>query len=243
MTGEEFLAAYPEQPSPARDSLVLESIHDGTLHVDFAQVRSDFRGRHLTLNVTADAIYAEMVDGSRFRPMCSARLLQLAADLTGCVLPTELVSDLIWDQATVRLSPHFFPPGAEMVTKARSVAYNAAVEKERAGRTGLLANVGKLWVLSSRANARHGAATNYGWHGSGSAVNGVKLLDTHHGYRVVQPLATAHDHSHEDYSQVMLLVGGECELDGEVKKTLDVMQDPSINEMISYEQVFPVRQF
>ena len=74
---------------------------------------------------------------------------------------------------TVVLSPHPHPP--VLSTTARQLQHHAEIEKERAGRTGLLSTVGKEWILSVElfpASApRHplgkAGAINYGWHTEG----------------------------------------------------------------------------
>lgn len=237
--GQLWLDLCPADNGLTRDDHIMKAQAEGLLTFDWAPVKSLWRAYTATFYVTSDAAWVEVDGGARYRPPCSAQLLQRLCDAGGMVMGTELLADLVWDQAKVKLEPQFMPAGPQMSTTAYSVEYNRRVEAQRNGRAGLCANVGKYWLLSPRMSLAPHTAANYGWFGSGTAIQGVKLCESFHGYRVVQPLSTRHNWLHSDESQVVQCASGECEVNGQVMRIIDVMNDPKLNGLFSYDESFP----
>jgi hypothetical protein len=224
----EFMRGLPEKPCGDREEAILAAVREGrTAPITWVEVQSEHGARKATLFVSADAL--RIGDGeSSVRVNASARTMQRIADLLGCVLPTTKICDLIWEQAAVRLSPCIQKPDAAMGYTSRMLQHHCGVEEARAGREGLIENVGKHWVITNRlANARNLAA-NYGWfdprapHASGA----LKLW---------QPLGLAHNLDHVDYSQVVRLVQRRCLVDGEERDLTEVMVDPELAPLVSHE--------
>jgi hypothetical protein len=240
MNPSDWLASLPPSQTDWAP-FILEAAKSGLLVCEYATIKTQWRAHTLKLGVATDALHVVLDDGTRFRPPMSARLSQQVADLIGAHLPTELVADVSYDQATLHLTPCLMSYGPEMSSKAHAVEYNAKVEAKRNGAAGLCRSVGKHWVLTSRLYSRRACAANYGWHVNGATYQGTKTFETHNGERVLQPLSTAHQMDHVDYSQVFQPMSSQCEVDGEVMATVDVMRSPDLYGLISYEQRFPLR--
>lgn len=177
--------------------------------------------------VTDDAL--KNPDGVRFR--VTARQAQAIASETHAMLPTAKISDLIWEQAAVRIP--FLPAD---VVKQTDAEQSAKIDAAIAGRAGLVSSVGKDWVFSKLATSSK--AVNYGGH--------VMTKASPHGpwpaqtttARVWQQPGTAHNYDHADYSQLLRLVSRNVEVDGEPMDLVDVLTDPSLAKWVTDEGVW-----
>jgi peptidoglycan hydrolase-like protein with peptidoglycan-binding domain len=149
---------------------------------------------------------------------------QRIADLFHAILPTTKISDAIFKRADVSITPCTQTPDAAMANTSRMVRHHREVEKKRAGRTGLVATVGKDWVITNQLEGRPDRAANYGWHDA-HAPNG----------KVWQPLGLAHNRFHVDYSQVVRLVKRTMQVDGADRDIVDVLRDPTLSALVSSE--------
>ena len=238
MNGTDILRRLPLTAGPAREEAILEAVKRGDVAISFVDVTSHAGGHDATFSVSADALRLGTADDS-FRVNATARTMQQIADALGCVLPTSRICDLIWEQAPVKLSPctHGDVHDATRVSTALMAKYHAEVEAKLAGRTGLIENVGKHWVLSNKIVGKtiHGiqAAANYGLYSdvgrfpSGASRDGL--------YRVDQPLATDHYIDYTDYSQVIRLVQRRCTVDGQDADLIDVLGDAELAALASDE--------
>lgn len=219
-TAKELLATWPEKAGPEREEAILRAFRDGHhLPLVWAELTAGRGSDTVSFFVTADAL--EVGDASNsLRVTTTARTAQRIADLFGCVLQTPSLCDLVWEQASVRLTPSFQTPDAHMSDTSRMVAHHAAVEEKRRGRTGLVENVGKHWVLVNSLFARPGRAANYGWFDPRAPNR-----------RLWQSVGTAHNLDHVDYSQVVRLVQRSARLNGAV---VDI-SDPRIAWAVSGE--------
>jgi hypothetical protein len=120
-----------------------------------------------------------------------------------------------------------------MASKAAFLRHHEQLERELAGRTGLV-TAGKDWVICRRLAAAPGRAANYGWHLTRGGRPGVTP-----GVRVVQPLGLAHDLDHVDYSQFCRLVRRRCELNGADADLADVLGDTDLASLVSHEGPLP----
>ena len=225
---QEFIGSLPERAGFARETAVLEAVRGGrTAPITWVEVRSEHRGRAATLFVSADALRVGDEQAS-IRINASARTTQRIADFFGCVLPTARICNLIWEQAAVRLSPCIQKPDKQMAYTARMIQHHESVEKKRAGKEGLIENVGKHWVLTNRLRGRRDVAANYGWYDPGARHAAG-------AHRVWQPLGLAHNLDHCDYSQVVRLVQRRCLVDGVERDLTEVMVDPALAGLVSDE--------
>lgn len=187
------------------------------------------------LAVATDAL---KVHGIRYG--VSARAAQQIADLLGCVTPTAMMAHAIYNQADVHLQPHpqnVTSPDAEHL-------HNAAIDRELAGRTGLVADVGKYWVLAKSVFTARPMAANYGWHYpvqypglTPAPGNGKTAFQP---AWVIQPnpingSSMAHNMEHWDYSQTLRLVQDVCLLDGRPTKVKDILTDFTLAWQLSAE--------
>lgn len=198
---------------------------------------SRLKDMELELYVMEDAL---KVDGVRI--MCSAEELQQYADELGLMLLTPKVSDLINQQAVVRVEPVIKVDG-NVTALAKPERYSELVDKEIAGRKGLVDSVGKPWSL---VNALQGlivqglpGACNYGWHTPSAPYAGVTP-----GLKVWQPASTKHNFKHKDPSQVVRLMSQMGTLRrGGTEEMVDisyVANEPSLAPFISHEGVLRV---
>jgi N-acetylmuramoyl-L-alanine amidase/Putative peptidoglycan binding domain len=223
MKGSKFIATLPEAPGPARERAILDAVRAGAVRVDWATVTSAWGGHVAEITVSADAL-AVGDSEDWVRVSLSHTAAQHAADTFSALLPTTRISDLIFEQAQVRLSPCLQRADGAMANTSRMLRHHEEIEGKRGGRTGLIATVGKDWVTTNRLAGRPDRAANYGWHDH-RARNGKPW----------QPLGLAHDRSHVDYSQVVRLVRREVRVDGEVRDLVEVLGDPALAGLVSNE--------
>jgi hypothetical protein len=151
---------------------------------------------------------------------------QRIADIMGAMLPTKLISDLAFKNATVKITPCLQPPDAGMANTSRMLRHHREVEAKRNGAGGLISTVGKDWINTNKLEGRPDRAANYGWHRSdGTVWQGVGL---------------AHNRFHVDYSQVVRLVCSTMLVDGVPMAVADVAKSRELAAMISDEGVLRV---
>lgn len=169
-------------------------------------------------------VFADALKVNGIRVAVTAQEAQEVADVLGALLTTPRIEDLIWQQADVRIEPH---PGD--VVRKTAAQHSAEIDRDLAGRTGLIVTCGKSWVLTNAL--RPGRAANYGWHGTAAAYPSATIP----GIKVWQPLGTAHNAAHRDYSQTLRLVRRACEVDGRNADLGMVLQDPELARHVSHE--------
>lgn len=200
---------------------------------DVIIVSDDLEGQ---FRVLCDAL---KVNGIRIN--VSAKEAQLIADELDAVLPTAKILDVRYRSASIQAEPQpkYYEGGVGMDTQMACIEHDervsAAVGEPRAG---IVQNVGKHWVLDRRATKERSVL--YGWHVDTQDVTwkGIKL---HHavtpGLRVIQPVSTAHDYHHKDYSMTLVLMHGECLVNGKKMKTKDVLTDPDLCRLLTHDGV------
>lgn len=230
MDAQSWLNSLPNNPGPDRDKAVLNAISDGIVVCNWASVTSTIAGHTATFQVCDDAAYVELPDFSRFRFQVSATFAQKCADLLEASFITSKISDLAYRQAQVVVGASTLSPGPDMVTTDKSKQWNKAVEIKRAGKTGLFRDCGKAWILSNRLTTSV-SAVNYGFYDKSApyiSQGGLKMWQT---------VGSRHDRSHTDYSQTLILMSKTCEVDGQSINVVDVMKDPVLSSLLSYEGV------
>lgn len=220
---------FPRPSVPTADRQVsqdkiLQAIADGhVLPVQWSAIRSTLGARRAILYVSSDVLMLGEPDDF-VRVVLSAEGSQRACDLLGVSLPTAKISDLIYAQASVRLSPH--PQSPCTNTVGAMLRHNDAIERERAGRPGLVSTVGKDWVLTNKIKGRLDIAANYGWHKPGGGM--------------WQPLSTMHNRFHCDYSQSLRLVSQTVIVDGGIMSLADVAGSAELAGLVSSDGVLQV---
>lgn len=230
MNGTEWLDSLPENPGIERDNKVLEAVKTKLIHCEWYGVTSTYKNHHATFYVCDDALHVDLEDGSRYRPMASATLVQKCADLIpGTMLPTAKIMDLSYLQADVVLDATVLPAGPDMDTATRSKFYNVNFEKKRAKKTGLIRDCGKAWILHNNLGNKIDLAINYGFYDKKAIYKNPQ------GIKVWQNIGTRHNRYHEDYSQVLILMLDQCELNGNLVNISDLAKDPELSYLLNYE--------
>jgi len=254
MTGQEILARV----NAAGDDI----------HVSWGTLLSEHKGHQLKISVFRDAMKFDGIPAMRWtrepvpashpdhgktyngvRLPVTAVEMQKIADLTGCMMLTPKVVDLIWLEAAktgrqfdsvVNLGPGKIVAEADIHTVHEHV--EAALASAGGDNGGIIDSVGKYWVVCNAMTigkyaAQQRQAVNYGWptkgHGNGPGVTGK--------VNVWQTIGSQHDVGHYDPSQVirlmyrtaMLLRAGST--DWEEVDLFDIAKDPELSWLISHE--------
>jgi hypothetical protein len=155
---------------------------------------------------------------------------QRVATLAKCVLPTKKVVDEIYRHAAVKLPPKWIEGGPDILNRWEFMTHNATVEAQRAERGckngQLTAGDKKDIVITNRLVKHPGKVAIYGWHKDDE--------------RVIQKLSTAHTRIYADYSHGARLVHEDALVDGETRKIVDVLRDPTLASLLSDEGTLKV---
>jgi len=162
-------------------------------------------------------------------------LAQHICDMTGTLLPTTKISDMLYEQRSIKLPPYTSSPDSQMAWTSRMVWHSNKIDLGKGNATGLVCNVGKHWVFTNTLLQHPGMAANYGWYDSSAPYKSANGK-----YNLWQPLSWAHNLQHEDYSQILVLIGSEMIVDGETTNTWDVLKDAELCSMLSYEGVLTI---
>jgi hypothetical protein len=236
MSWGEIAATLSADPGPSREEALLKAVLSGAAVHRWHPLSVSGEGRTIDIEVSEDALAIGGASDA-VRVTVNATTAQLIADHLDALLLTPLVSDRIYERAAVVIEPSPQAPTSDMGSTARMVLHSRAVDakKRAAGGTGLTANAGKDWVLTNRLLGRPSLSANYGWHVKHSQFAGVTP-----GVRVLQPLGTAHNRFHVDYSQVWRGMRRACKVDGQATTLDAVLQDPKLAHLLSHEGVLKV---
>ncbi len=148
---------------------------------------------------------------------------QAVADAWGYRLPTRKLVNLIYRQATVKLTPIPLPPTSQMMSNEWIETHQARVEAQRRGQPlgALTAGHKKDVVSTGLLRSRPGKVAIYGWHqADGSPIQG---------------LSTVHEATYSDYSHGVRLVHPDCTLDGAPARLVDVLSHLVDSALVSDE--------
>lgn len=225
----------------------IQAIKDERATVDWTTIESVHGELKLHIAVMRDAM---KIDGIRYP--ATAIDLQKVADYLDCLLLTPKVLDLIWLEAgktgvqfdPVINSKYMGKTVIVAIMPARDVSELVDAKIEAVGDNGgIIASVGKYWVLTNKLlSGKFGAsqACNYGWHSSTAPYAAVTP-----GLKVWQSVGSAHNNRHVDPSQVIRLMHRDAWLSrgGEPAEYVDlrtVATDPELVPLISHEGVLKV---
>ncbi|MFH1570282.1 MAG: hypothetical protein ABIL09_19980 [Gemmatimonadota bacterium] len=147
------------------------------------------------------------------------------ANRFGCSLPTRKMVDAIHEQAEVKLRPQPMAPGPRMRSSAYYLEHQRRIEQQRAGSVlgKLVSGHKKDIVLTNRLRRKPGRIAIYGWiRRSGEPI---------------QPLSTVHGAEYADYSHGLRLVRAEVWIGGRMRSLYEVLQDPELAPVLTYEGV------
>ena len=214
---------------------ILRAVDAGALTPSWVPITSSASGHTATFYVLSDAMKLGGV-----RISTSARVLQQIADKLTASLMTPRLLDLAFQQAQVVIPPCPMWPADE--TADGMDKESALMDARVAGRPGLVAPIGKNWVLSNvLTKAQPGHAALYGWavapefapifkKNSVPTYKGVTQ-----GVQNIQPLATPHNIDYVDYAMLNSLVRRLCIVDGVERDLWDVMQSAELAGLVSHE--------
>jgi len=224
---------FPEKISD-REKYIYDQVLVGNFEAEWVEIEHTDGVRTIKLNVMRDAL---KIDGVRVN--VSAELQQRLADVFNASLLTTQIADLIFAKAMHRIEPC---PMTISSTVASMVKHSQMIDaKLGKSDNGLVATVGKHWVLDKKLDLNTKKACNYGWHFIGTSYKGIKgypvpsRVNSVGGLpiSVIQPNACAHDMKHSDYSQVCQLVSQACTIDGVTHRFSDVLQDPKLCGLVT----------
>jgi hypothetical protein len=186
----------------------------GNLHTVAYEVMPDY------LSIGGDADYCRIPMG----PVTA----QALADQFHMSMPTRKLVDDIYVHAPIKLEPvTYWPVGNANELVPKFVLHNTAIQdqlKAAGARPGdLVAGIKKDVVISNRIIEpdRPGHVCIYGWH----------RLDG----KAIQPLTNIHIGTYTDYSHGVRLLNSEIMLDGVPVEMADVLKNPDLYSIISYE--------
>lgn len=158
-------------------------------------------------------------DAEVFHAALPVAIAQRVADRLGAMLPTRRMVDLIHAQATARVP--FRAYGSNHSAVSTLVASSRDIELRRAGRTGLVSDYGKDYVLTNQRRGHPGKIAIYGaWDAAGARVQG---------------LAVPHSVGYFDYSQHARMVRRDGLVDGRSVILADALANPATAPLFSDE--------
>lgn len=237
-------STFPEKIAD-REKYILDQVAAGMFEATWANLEYEVSGKKVKLVVMADAL---KIGGVRVN--VSATLQQQLADVFDASLMTAQIADLMFLNAAYRIEPSPQPISS---TVSAMVSHSQRIDKMLGSyKGGIIAPVGKHWILDKKLDLSPKKACNYGWHFIGSSFKGIKGYPCASFVRktidnkvisVIQPNATAHDAMHSDYSQICQLVLQMCWIDDVGYRFSDLLIDPQLSPLVNYGGVLKnVRQ-
>lgn len=228
-TGSALAVGLDNLPLDAREERLRSEILSGNVPQGlrtFVPVTVRSAGIDLTLYVLPDYLAAGSDDDYLLLPL-SPRVAQHIAEKLESQLPTPRIVDLVYSNATIRLTPKPMPPDANMTRVSRFMEHTLQVRKQL-GELGINRMPGRLTaghkkdvVVSSRLRDVSGRVAIYGWHRP--------------DFTPIQPLYIGHAEKWVDYSQCVRLVHNKVRLNGEERGLTDVLRTPSTALILSNE--------
>ena len=224
--GSVFVESILDLPlGPTREDAIFEQFVFGNVP-DFMRktrlVLPHFAPNDVRIEVLPDVLCVGTDDDFVRVPM-NPKTAQKVADLFAGTLITPWMSDTIWKQADVRLTPATMPPTAGMTSTPWFRDHNAKVQAQLALRTpntGLVAGHKKDVVLANTLALPEFKDTHvaiYGWHEpDGKPIQG---LNPSPGEKLTHAITYA------DYSHGIRLAALSCTVDGQMYSLESLMTD------------------
>ncbi|MFI3239495.1 MAG: hypothetical protein R3Y22_02745 [Bacteroidales bacterium] len=150
---------------------------------------------------------------------------QRIADKLGATLPTRKISDLIHQNAIVKLTPEPMTPDSTMVTVPVFYNHNQLINIQLLSKGYflgvLVAGNKKDIVITNRLSENPQRLFIYGWHYADG--------------RAIQPLSNAHGKQYVDYSHGVRFVNRNILVDGKIIDINDILSDPVLYTLLSDE--------
>ena len=180
--GRAFIASTESMTKEEREQAIYHQVWIGNVP-SFLLILTKVSNRWVTVDYLAVGS-----DDDYVRVPMTADVAEHLAQQMGMQLPTPELVDAIYDAADVKLRPQPLSPTDQMTSSEYYLRHNDMIEKQLAGRTGLVAGHKKDLVATDRGVAI------YGWHVAPgkpiqpvSRVHGDHYADYSHGVRLVSP--------------------------------------------------------
>jgi peptidoglycan hydrolase-like protein with peptidoglycan-binding domain len=185
----------------------------------------------ITLSVMSD-VFAIGTENNLIRVPLDAPTARTVADITGHMLPTSQISDIIWLQAAYRLAPRpmgppDFPYDSSMMSVYRFELHSHWIDQQlrtaNGHPEGLVAGHKKDVVLSNHLLEHPGRVAIYGWHRlDGNPIQGPEV-------------SIAHEDTYYDYSHGIRLIHQTAKVKGASVSLKELLADPARSQMLSRE--------
>lgn len=227
-TGEAFYEQAASFQWKQRDSLTRMLVLQGSIPrflQRFRSVSTQFRDSsgklHKAIYYVSPDYLSIGADKNWARVHITPFLAQELADSLQCFLPTRKMVDEIYNSAVIKLAP--IPLTQNRDSTPTFYQHHLAVEKQRAGRKGLVAGIQKDIVTTGRLYTypKRDRVAIYGWH----QLNG----------KPIQPLYTGHVYWYVDYSQGVRLVYKLVKVNGKWMHYSAVLHDPVLRNLLCDE--------
>ena len=231
----------------ARHQFILDSVDSGNYELEWTPIEIESNEHKVQIFVTKDVL---KINGIRIN--VSARLQQQIADILDVSLPTAKISDIIFDNADIILTPNtrtITSSTEAMIEYSQLLDEQIADECTKLGISEftLAATLGKDWCLDNKANSTHGV--NYGWNIK-SVSNSWKCIPIYPCcslmkdpvtciyYKVIQQPSNWHNLDQDDYSQKARYIKKNiCILDEETTNLSYILTTPELASLLSYDGV------
>lgn len=180
--------------------------------------------------VLADFIAIGSNEDYFYCPM-SPQLAQKVADMLKCSLPTRKISDKIFKQAAVKLTPQPIPPSRAMITVPVFEKHNLMIRQQRENSLqnfplgSLVSGNKKDVVISNKIYTpdMKSRVVIYGWHKTDG--------------KAIQPLYNGHTSDHVDYSHGIRLIQNKVWVNGKKSTLRAVLGSETLHPLLSDERV------
>lgn len=229
ISGSEFYNLAKDSSWQAREEMEFKLITEGNTAERsrfFVPIKFKFfdssQSKYLDVKYFVSKDYLSIgTDKDFMRVPMTPILAQRIVDHFHCFLPTRKIVNDIYENSFIKIAPYPLTEYRDSITTF--FQHNQLIEKERNGRTGLIAGIKKDIVITDKINS--GPKTNkvaiYGWH----------KLDGN----PIQPLYTGHVNWYVDYSHGVRLVSRTIYIDEKKYDYLDILKSPSLRKILSDE--------
>jgi hypothetical protein len=232
ITGSEFARLTAGMPGEERQNAALKELRRGNIP-DFLKKLKPIQmsytppnGEEMSGTIWVMPDYLAIGSAEDFLriPLTYSSAIAIANDF-GFILPTRKIVDAIYQQSTCHLEPEALPPGSKMRSSEYYLRHRQMIraQRRRAG-----CDLGELTsghkkdvVITNLLNKKSGRIAIYGWH----RQNGEPI----------QPLSTVHEAEYADYSHGLRLVSQTLWINGQPRSIFDVLQDPALAPLLTYE--------
>lgn len=226
MNGDQFAGSILSNTGIVREKAILQQMALGNVPAFMREgvgVPISGGGHVVILNVLPDYVCIGHDENFMRIPMLPGTAQKIAS-MFNAMLPTRKIVNEIWKAAAIHLTPWPLAPSAHMVSTDAFMSHNQLIEKQRAGRRGLVAGHKKDIVITPALLHLPDRVAIYGWH----SLTGIPIQGLN---------ASSHSSTYVDYSHGVRLVCQDVLLDGEPAKLSDLLQDKGLCELVSDEGI------